>query len=40
MVLLIGLAFIYFYPVLAAVKLPWDVWHARMWIDKWIVGPG
>jgi hypothetical protein len=25
---------------LSAQQIPWDAWHARMWIDKWIVGPG
>lgn len=29
--------FIYFYPVLAGVHVPWDVWHARMWINRWII---
>lgn len=39
-VLLIGLAFVYFYPILAATKLSWAAWNARMWIPKWVVGPG
>jgi dolichyl-phosphate-mannose--protein O-mannosyl transferase len=29
--------FAYFYPVLAGVHVPWDVWHARMWINRWII---
>jgi dolichyl-phosphate-mannose--protein O-mannosyl transferase len=29
--------FIFFYPVLAGVHIPWDQWHARMWIDRWII---
>jgi len=33
-------AFVFFYPVLAAQPIPWDAWHMRMWIDKWVVGPG
>jgi dolichyl-phosphate-mannose--protein O-mannosyl transferase len=33
-------AFIFFYPVLSAYGIPWDAWHQRMWIDKWIIGPG
>jgi dolichyl-phosphate-mannose--protein O-mannosyl transferase len=32
--------FIYFYPILSAMPLSWDAWHHRMWIDKWVVGPG
>jgi dolichyl-phosphate-mannose-protein mannosyltransferase len=39
-VLAIGLAFAFFFPVLAALPLTWDAWHQRMWIDKWIIGPG
>ncbi len=39
-VLLIGVTFVYFYPVLSAMPLSWDAWHQRMWIDKWVVGPG
>lgn len=39
-VVLIAASFVYFYPILAAVKIPWSAWHARMWIDKWVVGPG
>ena len=31
------LAFIWFYPILAGVPLPWDMWHARLWLpDKWV----
>jgi dolichyl-phosphate-mannose--protein O-mannosyl transferase/Gpi18-like mannosyltransferase len=33
-------SFIFFYPILAAHPIPWDAWHQRMWIDKWIIGPG
>jgi dolichyl-phosphate-mannose-protein mannosyltransferase len=33
-------AFVYFYPVLAAVPLSWDSWHARMWLPTWVIGPG
>ncbi len=32
--------FVFFYPVLAATPLTWNDWHARMWIDKWVIGPG
>jgi len=41
-VLLIAFGFVYFYPILAAQKIPWDAWHARMWMinNKWVVGPG
>lgn len=39
-VLAIGGAFVFFYPVLAATPISWDAWHARMWISKWVVGPG
>ncbi|MEO9170249.1 MAG: hypothetical protein ABI282_00675, partial [Candidatus Baltobacteraceae bacterium] len=39
-VLLIGAAFVYFYPILAATPMSWDAWHARMWFEKWVVGPG
>ena len=33
-------SFVFFYPILAAYPIPWDAWHQRMWIDKWIIGPG
>ncbi len=33
-------AFVYFYPILTAHPLTWNAWHQRMWIDKWIIGPG
>jgi dolichyl-phosphate-mannose--protein O-mannosyl transferase len=33
-------AFVFFYPVLAAHPISWNAWHERMWIDKWILGPG
>ncbi len=39
-VLIIAFGFGFFYPILSAEKIPWDAWHARMWIGKWIVGPG
>jgi dolichyl-phosphate-mannose--protein O-mannosyl transferase len=39
-VVLIAAAFVFFYPILAAWPLPWDQWHARMWFEKWVVGPG
>ena len=38
-VALIAGAFIFFYPVLAAVPITWDQWHLRMWFPYWIVGP-
>jgi dolichyl-phosphate-mannose--protein O-mannosyl transferase len=39
-VVLIAAAFVFFYPVLAAVPLSWNQWHLRMWFPTWIVGPG
>ncbi len=39
-VLAIGLCFVYFYPILSAQPITWNAWHNRMWIEKWIVGPG
>jgi dolichyl-phosphate-mannose--protein O-mannosyl transferase/Gpi18-like mannosyltransferase len=33
-------AFIFFYPILAAYPISWHDWHQRMWIDKWVLGPG
>jgi dolichyl-phosphate-mannose--protein O-mannosyl transferase len=33
-------SFVYFYPILAAHGLSWSQWHQRMWIGKWIIGPG
>ena len=33
-------AFIFFYPILSAHPITWNAWHERMWIDKWIIGPG
>jgi dolichyl-phosphate-mannose--protein O-mannosyl transferase/Gpi18-like mannosyltransferase len=39
-VAVVALAFVFFYPVLAAVPLTWNQWHARMWIPTWIIGPG
>ncbi|HEX4013259.1 MAG TPA: phospholipid carrier-dependent glycosyltransferase [Candidatus Cybelea sp.] len=35
-----AVAFIYFYPILAAHPIPWDAWHQRMWFPTWIIGPG
>ncbi|HET7815122.1 MAG TPA: hypothetical protein VFL13_12200, partial [Candidatus Baltobacteraceae bacterium] len=30
-------AFVWFYPVLAGSPLPWNIWHARMWLgDHWV----
>lgn len=39
-VVLIAAAFVFFYPILAAVPLSWNQWHLRMWFPTWIVGPG
>jgi len=36
----IASAFVFFYPVLAAVPLTYEAWHARMWLPTWIIGPG
>ncbi len=33
-------AFIFFYPILSGRPITWNAWHERMWIDKWIIGPG
>ncbi len=33
-------AFVYFYPVLAAVPISWESWHERMWLPTWVIGPG
>ncbi len=30
-------AFVFFYPILAGTPLPWNDWHARMWIDRWVI---
>ncbi len=32
--------FSFFYPILAARPITWNAWHQRMWIDKWVIGPG
>ncbi len=32
--------FVYFYPILAAHPIAWNAWHQRMWIGKWVIGPG
>ena len=39
-VLAIGLAFVFFYPILSAQPITWSAWHSRMWFEKWIVGHG
>lgn len=36
----VALSFVFFYPILAAHPISWSAWHARMWIPKWIIGPG
>lgn len=33
---LVVVNFIYLYPVLAAVTIPYDQWYARMWFHSWI----
>ncbi len=35
--LAVALAFVFFYPVLAGTHITWDAWHARMWIDRWVI---
>ena len=31
------IAFVFFYPILAGVPLPWNQWNARMWLhDHWV----
>jgi dolichyl-phosphate-mannose--protein O-mannosyl transferase len=35
-----GLAFVFFYPILAAHPIGWSAWHQRMWFPTWIIGPG
>jgi len=30
-------AFVFFYPVLAGTHISWDAWHARMWLDRWVI---
>lgn len=32
--------FVYFYPVLAGDHITFAQWHARMWFQHWIIGPG
>jgi Gpi18-like mannosyltransferase len=39
-VALAGLAFVYFYPILANHPITWSAWHQRMWFPTWIIGPG
>ena len=29
-------SFIYFYPELAGLRIPYDSWHSRLWLDSWI----
>lgn len=36
LVLGVGLALYFFYPVIAAVGLPYPWWHNRMWLPSWI----
>ncbi|MGB8649395.1 MAG: phospholipid carrier-dependent glycosyltransferase [Mycobacteriales bacterium] len=33
---LVVINFVYLYPVLAAVTIPYSDWHARMWFSSWI----
>jgi dolichyl-phosphate-mannose-protein mannosyltransferase len=35
-VLLVLANFLWLYPVLAAKVIPYDMWHARMWLKSWI----
>jgi dolichyl-phosphate-mannose--protein O-mannosyl transferase len=35
-VLVVLANFFYLYPVLAAQVIPYDSWHARMWLNSWI----
>ena len=35
-VVVVIVTFVYFYPVLAGVTIPYDAWHARMWFSTWI----
>ncbi len=32
--------FVFFYPILAGDRIPWNVWSLRMWFPHWIIGPG
>jgi dolichyl-phosphate-mannose-protein mannosyltransferase len=32
----VGVMLWFFYPVLAAVPIPYDLWHSRMWFPTWI----
>ena len=34
---LVVAAFIWFYPILAGVPIPWDQWNARMWLQRWVI---
>lgn len=34
--LIIALAFAYFYPWFAGIDLPYDQWRDRLWVDSWI----
>jgi dolichyl-phosphate-mannose--protein O-mannosyl transferase len=39
-VVAIVVSFVFFYPILAAIPITWNQWHARMWMPTWIIGPG
>lgn len=39
-VALVGLAFVYFYPILSATGISHADWNQRMWTPTWVVGPG
>ena len=39
-VLLVIAGFIYFFPILSATPITYNQWYQRMWIPKWIIGPG
>jgi dolichyl-phosphate-mannose--protein O-mannosyl transferase len=32
----VGVMLWFFYPILAAVPIPYDLWHSRMWFPTWI----
>jgi dolichyl-phosphate-mannose--protein O-mannosyl transferase len=36
LVLGVGVMLWFFYPILAAVPIPYDLWHSRMWFPTWI----
>ena len=31
------LLFFFFFPVVAGVHITWDQWHARMWMQHWVI---